>query len=157
MDRPWLKAGLIGGAALVVINLVGLVPVLSCLSLPLALVVYVVVGVLAASWLPPRREAGPAAGQGALAGLVAGAIGGIAQTLLAPVALALSGGSQALISQLPPESLQVFRDAGLDPQMFFNAGTVAGVTALCCLPVGIVVAAALAALGGLVYAAAKPE
>ena len=129
MKHPGVKAGLIGGIAAVLLNLVGLISVLACISLPLELLAYVAVGALAAYWLPPRRETGRAAGQGAIAGLLAGLIGAVARTLLTPLGLAVSGGSQALISQLPPEALEAFTQAGLDPNLLFNAGTLAGVTA----------------------------
>jgi hypothetical protein len=141
----------------VVFNLMGLISVLACIGLPLELLAYVAAGALAAYWLPPRREGGRAAGQGAIAGLLAGLIGAFTRTLLTPLSLAVSGGSQALISQLPPESLQALTQAGLDPNLLFNAGTLAGVTALCCLPTGLLIGAGLGALGGLIFAAAKPE
>ena len=62
-----------------------------------------------------------------------------------------------MISQLPPATLQQFEQAGLDPAMFLNTGTVAGATALCCLPTGLIVGALLGALGGLIFAAVRPE
>lgn len=157
MNRPFLKAGLIGGAGLVVISLIGLIPVLGCVSLPLALIGYMVIGALAAYWLPPRRETGSAAGQGALAGLIAALISGIVQAIITPLSYAMSGGAQALIAQLPPESLQQLQQAGIDPNMLFGGGTIAGLALLCCLPVGLLVGAGLGALGGLIYASAKPE
>ncbi len=157
MKHPGVRAGLIGGIAAVLLNLMGLISVLACIGLPLELLAYVAAGALAAYWLPPRRETGRAAGQGAIAGLLAGLIGAITRTLLTPLSLAVSGGSQALISQLPPESLRALTDAGLDPALLFNSGTLAGVTALCCLPTGLLIGAGLGALGGLIFAAAKPE
>ena len=72
MKSPALKAGLIGAAIVLVLNLIGIIPVIGCIGLPLELVAYGVIGALAALWMTPRREAGRAAGQGALAGLIAG-------------------------------------------------------------------------------------
>jgi hypothetical protein len=46
--KPGVKAGLVGGAALIVLNLVGLVPVLGCVALPLQLLFYIGIRVLAA-------------------------------------------------------------------------------------------------------------
>jgi len=63
----WLKGGLVGIVILIVLNLVGLIPFLGCITAPLSLAAYVVVGLLAASYMPPKRETGTAAGQGALA------------------------------------------------------------------------------------------
>ena len=77
MKSPALKAGLIGAVIVLVLNLIGIIPVIGCIGLPLELVAYVVIGALAALWMTPRREAGRAAGQGALAGLIAGAVSGV--------------------------------------------------------------------------------
>lgn len=157
MNRPWLRAGLIGAALLVALNLLSLIPLLSCIATPLQLLAFAGVGALAASYLLPRRETGRAAGQGALAGLISGLVAGLASTVMAPISLAASGGTNAMLAALPPETLQQFEQAGLDPAMFVNTGTVAGATALCCLPTGLIAGALLGALGGMIYAAVKPE
>ncbi len=157
MSRPFVKAGLLGGLLLVVFELLSLVPVLGCLSLPLMLIGYLVAGALAAYWLPPRREAGRAAGQGALAGLIAGAIGGLLQVVLTPLSIALIGGTEQVIAQLPPETLSQLQQAGIDPNALFGSGTFAGIALLCCFPTSLLIGAALGALGGLVCAAARPE
>jgi hypothetical protein len=155
--KPGVKAGLIGGAVLIVLDLLGLVPVLGCVSMPLQLLAYIGIGVLAGIWLAPRREGGRAAGQGAIAGLIAAAIGGVVSIALAPVTLALSGGPQAILSQLPAESLEALRGAGIDPNTIINSGTTAGLTAICCVPVGLLLGAGLGALGGVILAGIKPE
>jgi hypothetical protein len=154
--KPGIKAGLIGGAVLVVLNLIGLVPVLGCISMPLQLLAYVGIGMLAGFWLAPRREGGKAAGQGAIAGLMAAAIGGLASIVLAPVTLALSGGPQTILNQIPAESLEALRSAGIDPTSIITGGTTAGLTAICCVPVGLLLGAGLGALGGLIFAGIKP-
>jgi len=155
--KPGVKAGLIGGAAVVVLNLIGLVPVLGCIAIPLQLLFYIGIGVLAAHWMAPRRQGGPAAGQGAIAGLIAAAIGGIVSVALAPVSLAMSGGPQAILSQLPPDSLRALQSAGIDPAALIGPGTTAGLTAICCLPLGLLFGAGLGALGALILAGIKPE
>lgn len=157
MNRPWLRAGLIGAGVLLVLSLLSLVPLVSCIAPILQLLAFAGVGALAASFIPPRRETGSGAGQGALAGLIAGLVGAIVSTILAPVSLAASGGTAAIINQFPPETLQQFEQAGVDPNMFLNAGTVAGATALCCLPTALIAGALLGALGGMIYASVKPE
>jgi hypothetical protein len=157
MNRPWLRAGLIGAGVLVVISLLSLIPIVGLCSWLLQLAALAGAGALAAYYIPPRREGGPAAGQGALAGLIAGVIAGIVSTILAPVSFATSGGTAAVINSLPPETLQQLSQSGFDLASVVNAGTVATVTALCCLPGGLIVGALLGALGGLVYAAVKPE
>ena len=155
--RPWLKAGLIGAAIMVMLSLLSLVPLLSCLTFPLQFLAYLGVGGLAAAYLLPRRETGPAAGQGALAGLIAGLASGVVSLILTPVSLATQGGASAIINQLPPDMLQQFEQAGVDPSQIFNTGTITGVTGLCCLPTGLIVGAILGALGGLIYASIRPE
>lgn len=157
MKNPALKAGLIGAGALLLINVIGLVPVLGCLSLPLELIAYVAIGALAVSWLPPRRETGRSAGQGALAGLIASAASGLLHVVLTPLSLSLSGGSDAIISQLPAEALDLFQQAGVDPSTIFSGGAMAVLSLVCCFPLVLLVGAALGALGGLIFAAAKPE
>jgi hypothetical protein len=157
MKRPALKAGLIGAAIVLVLNLVGIIPMISCLALPLELVAYVVIGALAALWITPRREAGRAAGQGALAGLIAGAVSGIVRAILTPISMQLSGGTSAILSQVPPESLQALQQAGIDPNVIFGGSAMAGLVLICCLPLGLMLGAGLGALGGLIFAAVKPE
>lgn len=157
MNQPWLRAGLIGAGAVIVVNLLSLVPVLNCLSLPLQLLVLAGVGVLAASFMAPRRESGRAAGQGALAGLVTGLVGGIAAVIMASIGFATAGGSQALLSALPPEILQQYSQMGIDPSTILTSGAVTSLVAACCLPGSLLGGALLGALGGLVFAAAKPD
>jgi hypothetical protein len=157
MKSPALKAGLVGAAILLVVNLLSLIPVIGCISLTLELLAYLAIGALAGFWLTPRRETGRAAGQGALAGLLASVIGGLVRTALTPLSMRLSGGTQALLSQLPPETLQQLQQAGIDPNTLLGGGTMAGLTLLCCLPLMLLVGAGLGALGGLIFAAAKPD
>ena len=157
MKSPALKAGLIGAAIVLVLNLVGIIPVIGCIGLPLELIAYIAIGALAGFWMVPPRATGRAAGQGALAGLIAGIASGIIRAILTPLSMKLSGGTSAMLSQLPPESLQQLQQAGLDPNVIFGGGTMAGLALVCCLPLGLLLGAGLGALGGLIFAAAKPE
>ena len=152
---PWLKAGLVGAAIVVVLNILGAIPCVGLVTCCLGLVVYAGVGALAAHWLPPVREPGSAAAQGALAALLASLAGGIVLTLVLVVQMAVSGGAQ-LLSQLPPEMLQQMYDAGVDPGMF--AGPVGGAISgsFCCMG-GLILAAVLGGIGGAIYAGVKPE
>ena len=92
----WLKAGLIGAAVLVLLNLIGLIPLLGCITLPLTVLTYGVIGGLAASYLPPVRAAGQGAGQGALAALVAALVGGIVGLIIAVIQASLGDTAQIL-------------------------------------------------------------
>lgn len=161
--KPWLKAGLIGGGVLslltILTNLIVLLPpevsglITCCLCLPLFLLAYPGVGVLAALWLPVPRTAGAGAREGALAGVVAGVISGLISVFMT-IAIG-AGGYQQAIQQLPPESLRALREMGLF-QFFFST---AGLAAMGCCGgiIGILWAAAWGAIGGAIFAAAKKE
>lgn len=161
MSQAGLKAGLIGGAVAAVLQLVGLIP-FGCLGFficLLILAVYVGTGVLAAYWLPIPRSAGDGAGAGAIAGVVAGIIGGIFSMIVSAIQFVITDGGAAIVSQMPPETLDILRDAGVNPSMFSGAagiGAVLAVGVLCCVG-GMVFAAVLGAIGGAVFAAAQSE
>ncbi len=157
----WLKAGLIGAVIVIALKVLEVVPCVVCCALPLEWVALGCVGALAAYWIVPPRTMGAGAGQGALAGLIAAAIGGIVGIGVNVVgATALAPLQVAMLRQLPPEMLQAMVQSGFDPSMLTGAGTgvVETITggAMCC-GVGLVIAAALGALGGLIFAAIKSE
>lgn len=158
----WLKAGLIGAVILVVLKVVEVVPCVICCGLPLEWVLFGCIGALAVYWIPPgARTMGAGAGHGALAGLITAAIGGVigigvnvvGATVLQPL-------QAATWSALPPEILQGMFEAGLDPSLLTGTGAdvvgTIGSSSVCC-GIGLVVAAALGALGGLIFAAVKSE
>ncbi len=153
-----LKAGGIGAAIVVVLNLLGLIPCVGCITFLLTLVAYVVIGVLAAKWMMPPRTAGSGATNGALAAVVAAFIGGIVNAIITSIYVTVTGGAQ--LTQLPPELLQQFSDAGIDPSTFMAGGAgIAGVlmfATVCCL-VGMVIAAALGAAGGAYWGNSHPQ
>ena len=156
---PWLKAGLIGGAVLVVLNLLSLIPYVGLVFCALGILAYIGIGVLAAYWIPPLREAGQAAGQGALAAAVAALIGGIVNAITTTIQMALTD-TASMISQIPPESLQQLEDVGVDPNLLFGTSTGALSGALCgsiCCIAGLILAAILGAIGGAVFAGIKPD
>jgi hypothetical protein len=156
---PWLKAGLIGGAVLIVLNLLGLIPIVGIVFCLGGLLAYIGIGALAAYWIPPLREAGQAAGQGAMAAALAALIGGIVNTIITTVQSSLTD-TTTLLSQIPPEYLQQMEDAGLDPSLFVGTGTAALSGIVCgstCCIVGLILAAILGAIGGAVFAGIKPD
>jgi len=152
---PWLKAGLIGGAVLVVLDLLSLIPCVGIVTCILMLVVYFGIGVLAAYWIPPVRMAGQAAGQGALAAALAALVGGVVNTIISAVQMALTDKS-AILAQIPAESLEQLRQAGIDPSTFIGPGAGVGVGSLCCIT-GLIFAAILGAVGGAIFAAVKSD
>jgi hypothetical protein len=102
---------------------------------------------------------GAGAGQGALAAVIAAAIGGVigigvnlvGSAVLAPMQM-------AMLREMPPEVLQSLAEAGVDPSMLAGAGAGESiVSSVMCCGVALVIAAGLGALGGLIFAAAKSE
>ena len=152
---PWLKAGLIGAAVLIVLSLFSIIPIVGFVACILMLLAYIGIGVLAAYWMPPLREAGAAAGQGALAATLAAFIGGIANTIVSTIQWSLVDASTVL-DQMPAESIQQMQEAGLDPTMFTGPGVGAICGSVCCL-VGLILAAILGAVGGAIFAGLKPD
>ncbi len=148
----WLKAGLIGAAVVVVLQILGIVPCVGCFTWILVFVAYGCVGALAAYWISPRRLPGPAAGQGALAGAIAGAIGGGVGLLFA----------LGITTVFVPLGIlgEAVEGTGVDPSAVWETlASVAG-TITCgtgCYAVGVGIAAGLGALGGLIFAALQPE
>jgi hypothetical protein len=157
----WLKAGLIGAAILIVLNLLGLIKFVSCLVIPLRWITYIVVGVLAASYMLPGREAGKAAGQGALAAVLASFLGGLVNFIISLIRGATTNVDQVAqaldqLNQISPEFARQVQDFGVGPEFFAGVGSVAICGTICCFG-GILLAAALGAIGAAIYASAKPE
>lgn len=162
----WLKAGLIGLAVLAVLSLFSLIPVVGLCILPLRWITYLVVGILAASYMAPPRQAGKAAGQGALSGMVAAAGGGLVSLIISLIQASMGTGARKMaqvIRQLPPEVIRQLREAGIPLRELLGRaaaggagiGGIAACSSVCCLG-GIVLAAALAALGAVLYAGTNP-
>jgi len=152
---PWLKAGLVGAAVLVVINVFGLLPCIGLISCALGLLAYIGIGVLAAYWMPPIREPGPGAAQGAGAAALAALIGGIVNSVITTIQWATVDQAE-ILAALPAEQLQQLQDVGFDPTMFAGPGFGLAVASLCCLG-GLILAAILGAVGGAVFAGIKAD
>jgi hypothetical protein len=153
--QSWLKAGLIAGGILAINSFGSFIPLVSCVCCILVPVIYVVAGALAAHFSPPPRDAGSSAGPGALAGVVAAAIGGIMSTLVAMIQTAVMG-SEAALANVPPESIEQLQNAGIDPALIAGPAGVGMIWVGCCL-VGIVLAAVLGAVGAAIYSAVRPN
>jgi hypothetical protein len=162
----WLKAGLIGGAILFFLDIIGQIPIICCCTPLLMLLVYIAVGVMAASYMPPPRDTGSAAGQGALAAVVASVIGGVFNLIFSLIRTVVwSSTTQVgqIWTDLPPEVRYLLRDMGIEPE-FYNqinnfSGSLAGTTicgSICCLG-GVIIAAILGAIGAAIYAASKSD
>ena len=154
-----LKAGLIGAATAVVLALLGMIPCVGLCTWILVLVLYVVVGVLAANWMEPPRDAGKGAGSGAIAGLITALVGGIVNVIISVARFTIGGGEAAMmrqLEQLPPEYLEPLRDLGISPGALVGPEWAIGGSALCC-GAGLLVAAALGAIGGAITASMKRD
>ena len=161
----WLKAGLIGGAILFFLDIIGQIPIICCCTPLLMLLVYIAVGVMAASYMPPPRDTGSAAGQGALAAVVASFIGGIINLVISLIRAVIWPTTQMgqIWTDLPPDVQFMLRDMGLEPE-FFNefssfGASLGGTTicgSICCLG-GVIIAAILGAIGAAIYAASKSD
>jgi hypothetical protein len=154
----WLKAGLVGGAVLVVLDLLGLIPLVGFATCCLGIVAYVGVGLIAGLWMPSPREPGRAAGEGALAAVIAALIGGLANIVIL-VLQAVALGPDRILSQLSPNTISQLEQLGMDPRMLDTFAGPAGAalgSSICCLG-GLILAAILGAIGGAVYAAVQPD
>jgi len=148
----WLKAGLIGAAVAVLLEVLGIIPCVGCITWLLAYIVYGCVGALAVYWMPLPRQPGPAAGHGALAGTIAAAIAGA-------IGLIILLGITTVFVPLGVLG-EALEGTGVDAAELWE--TFAGLmgTVTCgtgCYAVGVGIAAGLGALGGLIFAAIQPE
>ncbi|RLC75771.1 MAG: hypothetical protein DRJ03_29740 [Chloroflexi bacterium] len=156
--KAGLKAGLIGAAIILVMTLLSQIPGVGCFCCALTWLVYAGIGALAGFFLTPPRAAGSGAGAGAIAGLVSGAAGGIIWIIVMAITVAL-GGTGDIMSAIDPQTMRQLLDLGIDPDMFAIFSGVGGVAiggAMCCLT-GLAIGAGMGAIGGAIFAAAKPN
>ncbi len=157
-----LKAGGVGAVVLIFLTLLGFIPCVSCFTWILNLLAYVGIGVLAAMWMAPPRTGGSGAKNGAVAAVVAGLVAGLVAIVLNTAYFAISGGTSQVaqaLADLPPEQLEALRQAGIDEALLASLGSIGGVIGIgsfCCL-VGVLIAAALGALGGYFWGNSHPN
>ncbi|MDX1520783.1 MAG: hypothetical protein R3264_04090 [Anaerolineae bacterium] len=154
-----VKAAGVGVAVLIVLTLIALIPCVGCLSIPLTLVAYVGIGVLAVQWMTLPRTPGSGATNGAIAAGVAAFATGIISGIINGIRFSASGVdpfAQA-VANLPPEQLAAMQEAGIDPAALagFGFAGIFGIAAFCCV-IWLVVAAALGAGGGYFWANRNP-
>jgi len=146
-----LKAGAVGVGILFVLTLLGLIPCVGCLTLPLTVITYVGVGVLAAYWMTQPRSGSSGAMNGALAAVVAAFIASVLSGIVNSIYFSISGVDPIgeAITNLPPDQLAALQEAGIDPAMLGGLGIagILSIAAVCCV-IWLVVAAALGAAGG---------
>ncbi len=121
MVHNGVRVGLLGALGTLVIAFLSLVPVVgTCLVWMFNVLLWVGLGVLVAYWRSPEAEESHVALAGALAGGIAALVGGLVGILLAPVALALVGGTAGALRLLPPFLLEAYRSAGIAPEVVFS-------------------------------------
>lgn len=159
MTNGALKAGLVGAAIAIGLQLIGLIPciggIISCLGL---LVLAIGVGILAVRMATePIPTSGLAAGGGAIAGAITGAVSSVLSTIVGLIQLTLGIGMGNLANwyrYMPPEALAQMHRYGIDPRTVL-APRVLGVGALVggCFSfiITIIIFAAIAAVAALVY------
>jgi hypothetical protein len=145
--KAGLKAGLIGLAVMLVLTVINrLLPISGVwvyVSCGVSSLMYVGIGVLAGFFLAGPRTAGKGAGAGAIAGLISAVVGGI----VGGVILVLQMKSGGPVSGLDPQQMQQLAELGIDPVVF----TIPGIACSTGLGIG------LAAIGGAIFAAIKPD
>ncbi len=158
LRSPGIRAGLIGGTLAALLSLLSLIPFFGCLTMPVSLLVYFGSGVLAAVLHLRRRPRAGTQGvaqAGFLAGLLTGLIDAIIGLVTVPLALAMTGGSQVIVHQLPVEVTTLVDALGLTPQTVFGTAGLLLLAAIVAVAT-IVLATLLGTLGGLLMAASRP-
>jgi hypothetical protein len=152
----WLKAGLIGGVILLLLDVVIQIPILGCCGWFLTLFAYIGIGAMAAHYTARPRNTGKATKDGAIAAVVAAFFGGVFNFIfgLMRVAVLQAAGQGDILAQIPPELRYQLRDMGISPEFFGGIGGVSVCNSVCCLT-GIFIAAILGAIGGAIYASMK--
>jgi hypothetical protein len=153
--HPGLRAGILGAAASIILSLLALIPFFGCLIMPISLLLYVGIGMLAA-YLQLRRRPQTSkqriAQLGFLAGLVTGLADGVVGLATVPLALPMTGGSEAILAQLPPWVADLLSGLGLAPADVFSTGGLFVLAALIAI-LTVVLATLLGTVGSLIYAA----
>ena len=155
-----LKAGLIGGAIVLLFTALSQVPVpfFCCGCTALTLLAYIGIGVLAGVFLNPPRDAGKGAGAGAIAGVISGLVAGIVLIVGLGIQMAFMGTGD-ILSTVDPQTLKQLEEIGLSAEAFAALSGVTGVGivgGMCCLA-DLAIGAGLGAAGGAIFGAAKPD
>jgi hypothetical protein len=145
-----LKAGLFGTGVMLVWTVIGrLVPIAGVwvwVSSGLSLLMYAGIGLLAGVFLRPPRAPGKGAGAGAIAGLISGLIaGGVGIGIL--MAQIAGGGNVPAMSTEQMAQIRQVSASGIPLPVLLAP------SAVCVMAIG----SGLAAIGGAILAAVKPD
>jgi hypothetical protein len=148
--KAGLKAGLIGTGVMLVWTVIGrflpLSGALVWVSSGVSLLLYAGIGVLAGLLLVPPRAPGKGAGAGAIAGLISGLVAGAVGIVILIVQIS-SGGNVPGVNAQQMQQIQQLSAKGALPVWIFIP------SAVCVMGIG----AGLAAIGGAILSAVKPD
>jgi hypothetical protein len=148
--KAGLKAGLIGTGVMLTWTVIGrLVPISGVwvwVSSGVSLLLYTCAGVLAGVFLSPPRAPGKGAGAGAIAGLISGLIaGGVGIAIL--IVQISSGGDVPAMSPQQMAQIRRVSESGVPLALLLAP------SAVCIMAIG----SGLAAIGGAILSAVKPD
>lgn len=153
MRRAIIQSGLFGAALAVLLDLIALLPYVGwCIAVPLFPIAFFLTGLALVRVTDVNPGVGDAGAGGAIAGVIAGAIGGLAAMFLAPIRLALAGGAAEVTSLLPPAMVERLVAEGLDPVAVVDFVGKAGFGIACC-SAQLLTGALLAGTAAALYAA----
>ena len=158
-----LKAGLIGAAALFILALVNILSALiptvpiGCVCCGVQILVYAGIGVLAGFFLTPPRSAGAGAGAGAIAGALSGLGAGIGE-IIAGINRLVTGLAAAQTDQVMKQLIDsgLLEPGMMPPPAAPGIGSIAINGVICCFG-SLIIGAALGAIGGVIFGAAKKD
>ncbi len=108
-NSSWLKAGLLAAAVSIILSIIGMIPCIGCLFLPITCIAWFAIpigaGYLAAEWADLKRdEFAEGAKNGALAGVVLGIASGSVSFVLNIIKSLLNLSSQTALTFLEENS-----------------------------------------------------
>jgi hypothetical protein len=141
-----LNAGLVGGGKMIVLQFIGLILLLRCVTWSIAFITFIFIGALGLSNLPPVRQTELGASRGVLDTLRAQAMRGMLGLFIS-IIRTVSEKTATVITQVPPQILQIIHGLGIPSHMILEIGRVA----ICCTT-GILIAITMGAIGSAIYA-----
>ena len=160
--KPWVKAGIAGGVLQILFTL----PILLFYLLPLGagalfllcvcfffFLTYPVPGILAAYWTQPPRTTSQAVTTGALSGLLATGLDGLA-TLCLALGISLLGLNEQHLEKLFPNAQEIIQQSG--SAFWFSTAGVLLQTGIS-LFFHVILGVTLSTLGAIIYVAMKKE
>ena len=148
-NSGWVKAGLLATAVSIILNIIGMIPCISCLFLPITCIAWFAIpmgaGYLAAEWSGLKRdEFSEGAKNGALAGVVLGILSGGVNFFLNIIKSLLNLSSQTALTFLEENS----EISNLLPSTLGIGGTI--ISGCICFFTGIVLNVLFSTLGGII-------